>query len=376
MTTANNSLAAARALGQSIWMDYIQRSLLESGGLQQLIDSDRINGITSNPAIFESAIAKTDEYDKQIAEIVGQTPDTPAPEIFRQLAITDIGLAADILVSEYQQSRGDDGMVSIEVAPELAHDTAATVAEAKSLHRQLDRPNVMIKVPGTEAGVQAFKELTASGISVNVTLLFSLQRYQSIAEAYLQGLEQRVSQGEPIDHIASVASFFVSRVDSKVDTLLDAHSDQQQAQALMGQVAIANARASYGHYQGLVASERFQKLQHKGAMPQRLLWASTGTKNPSYSDVYYVETLLGPDTVNTLPPKTMDAFRDHGTASDQLSGKAAAANATLRQLQDLGIDLKAITDELEKEGIDGFVQAFDRLLQAIDAKSKILKKTA
>lgn len=377
MPSAKNALVEARAIGQSIWLDYIQRSLMHSGKLQELIAADQINGITSNPAIFESAIANSDEYDQQIANITSESADASSAEIFRQLALTDIADAADILLPQYEASRGDDGMVSIEVAPDLAHDADATVREARSLHAALARPNVMIKVPATTAGVSAFEQLTAEGISVNITLLFSLDRYKAIAEAYLSGLEKRVANGDPASNIASVASFFVSRVDARVDPLLEKHQDQKEAKPLQGQIAIANAKAAYLHYQSLIQSKRFDALRAAGALPQRLLWASTGTKNPDYSDVYYVEELLGPDTVNTLPPKTMDAFRDHGVAADHLSGASAAeTEAALQQLSALGIDLTNITDELEAEGIDGFAQAFTRLLDAIASKSQTLQKSA
>ena len=372
MQTHSNPLVAAKALDQSIWLDFIQRSLMESGELQRLIDNDHICGITSNPAIFENAIANSSEYDQQIRTLLGDQPAIPPLEIFKHLAISDIKAAADILKPVFDNSRGDDGMVSLEVSPTLAHDSDGTIREALELHKAVDRPNLMIKVPGTEAGVHAFEELTASGISVNVTLLFSLDRYRDIANAYITGLERRLADKAPVSAIASVASFFVSRVDSRVDARLEQHSDTSAATALLGKIAIANAKASYLHYQNTFAGSRFAALKSHGAMPQRLLWASTGTKNPEYRDVYYVEELMGPETVNTLPPKTMDSFRDHGIVEPRLLNGLSSSEALLNSLHPLNIDLAAITKDLEAEGIAGFAEAFERLLSAITEKSRHL----
>ena len=368
MTTSKNPLVLAAEQGQSLWFDFIQRSLMQSGQLKSLIDSDGISGITSNPAIFESAIANTDEYDQQIADISAADPAAAPMDIFKQLAIRDIAAAADLFAPVYQAGRGDDGMVSLEVSPDLAHDTEGTVVQARELHSALGRDNVMIKVPGTEAGVAAFEQLTAEGISVNVTLLFSVPRYREIVAAYLSGLEKRRTADKPINKIASVASFFVSRVDSAVDGQLESHTETERAQALQGKVAIANAKVAYAHYQQTFGSADFHQLQQAGALPQRLLWASTGTKNPAYSDVYYVEELIGPNTVNTLPPKTMDAFRDHGQVKNRLEQNLDAAQGTLDELADLGIDLDAITAKLEADGVSSFADAFQRLLGAIEQK--------
>jgi len=365
--TTSNPLVTAGNLGQSLWIDYIQRSMFDSGELDRYIGDDQLRGMTSNPSIFENAIANTDEYDAEIEKIVKQSPDASSMDIFKQLAVTDIGNAADAFLGVYKNSRGDDGMVSLEVSPNLAHDTQGTVTEAVELHGLLKRDNVMIKVPGTAEGITAFEELTARGISVNVTLLFSVERYKEIVQAYIRGLERRAAENKPIDKIASVASFFVSRVDTEVDKALEGHSDQASAKTIMGKVAIDNAKVAYSYYQNVFNSPQFKKLE--GAIPQRLLWASTGTKNPDYSDVYYVEELMGPNTVNTVPPKTMDAFRDHGVVENRLEQGLDKAQATLDTLSGLGIDLAAITKQLEKDGVASFSEAFDRLLSAIEAES-------
>lgn len=368
-----NPLVAASEIGQSLWLDYIQRSMFENGELDRYIGDDRLQGMTSNPAIFENAIANTNEYDVEIESIVKKTPTASAMEIFKQLAVSDIGRAADAFKQTYLDSRGDDGMVSLEVSPTLAHDTEGTIAEAVELHSRLARDNVMIKVPGTVEGVTAFEELTARGISVNVTLLFSVERYKEIVQAYIRGLERCAANDHPINKIASVASFFVSRVDSQVDSSLEAHSNQEVAKTLVGQVAIDNAKVAYSYYQNIFSSPQFAKLADQGAIPQRLLWASTGTKNPAFSDVYYVEELMGPNTVNTVPPKTMDAFRDHGVVENRLEQGLDQAQATLDKLASLGIDLGKITAKLETDGVASFSEAFDRLLTAIDTESARFK---
>ncbi len=368
-----NPLVAAVEMGQSLWLDYIQRSMIDSGELERYIRDDQLQGMTSNPSIFENAIANTNEYDAEIESILRKTPTASAMDIFKQLAVTDIGMAADAFRQTYLNSRGDDGMVSLEVSPNLAHDTQGTIAEAVELHSRLQRNNVMIKVPGTSEGVSAFEELTARGISVNVTLLFSVERYKEIVQAYIKGLERCAASGKPINKIASVASFFVSRVDVEVDSALEAHSNQDAAKKLMGQVAIDNAKVAYSYYQNIFSSPQFAALAKQGAIPQRLLWASTGTKNPAFSDVYYVEELMGPDTVNTVPPKTMDAFRDHGVVENRLQQGLDQAQSTLDTLRDLDIDLGKITAKLEADGVASFSEAFDRLLAAIDAESARFK---
>ena len=365
----SNPMVEAYAAGQSLWLDYIQRSLLD-GDLQALIKNDQVMGLTSNPAIFEQAIAKTDEYDSTIAAIGGDA-SIDNLEVFNQLAIEDIQGAADAFADTYQKTNAVDGYVSLEVTPDLAHDTAGTVAMGLDLNQRVNRPNLMIKVPGTKAGVKAFEDLTAEGVNVNVTLLFSVQRYVEIANAYIKGLERRAAAGHNVDDMASVASFFVSRVDTEVDKALD-KIGTDAAKKLQGKIAIANAKVAYGHFANLFGSEKFNKLREAGARPQRLLWASTGVKNPDYSDVMYVEELIGPETVNTLPPKTMDAFRDHGTATARLPLELNVAHQQLSDLADLGISLGNITDSLEAAGIDSFADAFNRLLQSIGDKRKRL----
>ena len=362
----SNSLAAAYEMGQSLWLDYIQKSLLD-GELQTMIKEDRVMGLTSNPAIFEQAIANTNEYDRAIQEIVASHTNLTELELFNQLAIPDIQAAADAFTDTYEETDGIDGMVSLEVAPDLAHDAKGTIEMGMDLHARVDRPNLMIKVPGTSEGVKAFEALTSLGVNVNVTLLFSVARYKEIAQAYIRGLERRVANGHSISRIASVASFFVSRVDNSADAAL-AENGSEAAKALLGKIAIANAKVAYGHFVNLFGSDQFSKLKEKGARPQRLLWASTGTKNPAYSDVIYVEELIGPDTVNTLPPKTMAAFKDHGVAESRLTHGLEQAHSDLSSLADLGISLSRITDELEADGIDSFQQAFNRLLSVLADK--------
>ena len=364
----SNPLASAYEIGQSMWLDYIQRSLLD-GDLQAMIKNDRVMGLTSNPAIFEQAIAKTDEYDQAMADIVKTNPGIQPLELFNQLAIPDIQAAADAFAGTYEETDGVDGMVSLEVTPDLAHDAAGTIAMGVELHKRVNRPNLMIKVPGTAEGVKAFEALTALGINVNVTLLFSISRYREIAQAYIRGLERRHADGHPVNRIASVASFFVSRVDVSADKALQAQGSEQAA-ALLGKIAIANAKVAYGHFVNLFGSEQFAKLSALGARPQRLLWASTGVKNPDYSDVVYVEELIGPDTVNTLPPATMEAFKDHGVAESRLTRNLDQAHKDLSALEDLGVSLNDITAELESAGITSFVEAFDRLLSVLSEKQQ------
>ncbi len=365
-----NSMVEAYAAGQSLWLDYISRSLLD-GDLQSLISNDQLMGLTSNPAIFEQAIANTDEYDENINQILTSEPEVSDLEVFNRLAIQDIQRAADAFADTYTQTNGVDGYVSLEVTPELAHDANGTVAMGLELFKRVDRPNLMIKVPGTKAGVSAFEQLTKEGVNVNVTLLFSVQRYLEIAQAYIGGLEQRAAAGQPIDNISSVASFFVSRVDSEVDKALE-QMGTAEATALKGKIAIANAKVAYGHFVNLFGSEKFGKLKEQGARAQRLLWASTGTKNPDYSDVLYVEELIGPDTVNTLPPKTMDAFRDHGVAEARLTKGLDIAHRQLSSLSKLQVPLNDITSGLETAGIQSFAEAFERLLGSIREKRQKL----
>lgn len=370
-STSANPLVNANQAGQSMWLDYIQRSMIDSGELATLISNDHIAGLTSNPSIFEQAIAKTDEYDDHIRQLVKNSPDISDLEVFNELAIKDIQSAADVFADVYKATNGNDGMVSLEVSPRLAHDTAKTVESALDLHQRVNRPNLMIKVPGTKAGISAFEQLTAAGISVNVTLLFSVTRYREIAQAYIRGLQTRSAKGLSVSGIASVASFFVSRVDTEVDKALAANGSSR-ATELLGKIAIANAKVAYGYFANLFGSEEFTALKQDGAQAQRLLWASTGTKNKDYSDVLYVEELIGPSTVNTLPPATMDAFRDHGVAEVRLTRGLPDAHSQLSALPELGISLNTITDQLEAAGVTSFEEAFDRLLASIASKRKSL----
>lgn len=368
-----NSFQQCHQQGQSLWFDFIRRDLLDGGGLQALID-DGVRGLTSNPAIFEKAIAGSSQYDAELAAYVGAGERDPAA-LFERLAIEDIRRAADLFLPMYRDSQAVDGYVSLEVSPHLSDDTDGTVADARRLWKAVDRPNLMIKVPGTPAGAEAVRQLIGEGINVNVTLLFSREAYLAVAAAYVDGLETFAAAGGDIAKVASVASFFISRIDSAVDAALDQRvaggADAALAE-LKGKVAIANAKLAYQDYQALSATPRWQALLAKGAQPQRLLWASTGTKNPAYRDVLYVETLIGPDTVNTVPPATMDAFRDHGEVAVTLTQDLDAAAAVLGALELAGIALAPITDKLVVDGLQLFVEAYDALLGAVAGKRDAL----
>lgn len=361
------------AKGQAVWLDFVDRKFLAEGGLQKLVDEDGLTGVTSNPSIFEKAMGHGDAYDAALAEFDRAHPGAPAMARYEHLAIQDIQTAADTLRPVYDRLNAKDGYVSLEVSPYLANDTDGTIAEAKKLWAAVDKPNLMIKIPGTPAGVPAIAATIDAGINVNVTLLFSIEAYKAVALAYVDGLEDRALRGEPIDRIASVASFFVSRIDSKIDDKIDARvkdgdAEAEALKAVRGKVAIANAKLAYAWYEEFIDSDRWQALAAKGAMPQRLLWASTGTKNPDYPDTLYLDTLIGKDTVNTVPPKTMDAFRDHGTAAETLTQDVDAARHTLAEAERLGLDLNGVTDTLVEEGVASFTAAFDTLLGAIAAK--------
>ncbi|HHZ88541.1 MAG TPA: transaldolase [Chromatiales bacterium] len=364
-----NPLKKLHQHGQSVWYDNIDRAMLTGGALQRMVDEEGVRGVTSNPSIFQAAISGSSDYDQSIASMLKENPTLSPRSLFFELAIEDIRAAADVLRPIYDESGGVDGMVSLEVSPDLAYDTSGTIEEARDLWRRLDRPNVMIKVPGTAEGIPAFETLTADGINVNVTLLFSVERYQECVEAYLSGLEKRVVQGRPIEHIASVASFFISRVDVAVDSALTDCEDQATASPLQGKIAIANAKLAYQFYEGVVNSERFSVLGEAGAHLQRLLWASTGTKNAAYSDVLYVETLIGKDTVNTMPPATYQNFLHHGIVATTLADDVDSAGEQVSAVSGLGVDLDAITETLEEQGVSSFEQAFTTLLEVIDTKA-------
>ncbi|MEO8197403.1 MAG: transaldolase [Thermoanaerobaculia bacterium] len=372
--TAGNPLQALSGLGQSVWLDFIRRSWLEDGTVERLIREDDLRGMTSNPAIFEKAIANGREYDAPIDAIVARGERRPLA-IYEEIAVADIRQAADLLAAVYRRTHCQDGYVSLEVSPELAEDPAGTLAEARRLWQEVDRPNLMIKVPGTRTCLPVIRTLLAEGINVNITLLFSKDAYSLVAEAYLSALEERLGKGMAVARVASVASFFISRIDTLVDKQIDARStaaapaDRARLEALKGEIAVANAKLAYALFTGLFASPRWQRLAEAGAVPQRLLWASTSAKNPAYRDVVYVEELIGRDTVNTMPPETIDAFRDHGVAKATLGEGLTEARKQLEELAVLGISLDGATDELLADGVAKFVEPFRKLLAAIAAKS-------
>ncbi|MGV8027161.1 MAG: bifunctional transaldolase/phosoglucose isomerase [Anaerolineaceae bacterium] len=360
-------VAELKKIGQFLWYDNIQRDLLKDGTIQKLIDAGMISGITSNPSIFKKAILSSVRYQFSLKTMAwaGWT----AAAIYEQLAVEDIREAADLLLACYTKTNGQDGYISLEVDPELANDTQATIADAQRLWKMVDRPNLMVKIPATEAGIPAIRASIAAGINVNVTLIFSVKRYQAVIEAFLSGLEDRVNQGLPVQGIASVASFFVSRFDTKIDAKLET-LQAQEGQDLFGKAAIANAKLAYREYQTAFSNSRFQSLKKKGAQIQRPLWASTSTKNPAYRDVLYVEELIGPDTVNTVPPATLDAFFEHGVVRDRLSVPSSAEDNIVQKLAAQGIDLEQIAQELEVEGVQQFQDAFREMVQALDEQRK------
>ena len=365
--STSNPLVRLGELGQSPWYDYITRDLVTTGELARLIAEDGLRGMTSNPTIFEKAIGGSRHYDDEIRSLTDA--GRGAQEIFEHLAVSDVRSACDAFAPVHQATGGQDGLVSLEVSPALARDTAGTIHEAERLWQALDRPNAMIKIPGTAEGLPAIAHCIAAGISVNVTLLFSVERYGEVIEAFLEGLDRRSAAGLPLGPIASVASFFVSRVDGKVDPLLDRLGDPE---ALRGRIAIANACAAYRLFEWSLGTPRWERLSRAGARPQRPLWASTSTKDPRYTDVHYVEALIGPRTVNTLPPETFAAYRDHGQPAVRIQEGVAAAPALLKALAGLGIDLQAVTRELEADGVAKFAASYASLLAGIDAKAGAL----
>jgi transaldolase len=367
-TRQNNSLKQLGTLGQSIWLDYIRRDLIASGGLRRMIEEDGIQGVTSNPSIFEKAIAESHIYDQDIRATALKEKNIEA--IYETLSQRDVQNAADEFRSVYEKTDGKDGYVSLEVNPHLAYDTKGTIEEARRFWIALNRPNVFIKVPATADGLPAIQQLISEGINVNVTLLFGLPRYRRVAEAYIAGIEARVAQGKPVKYVASVASFFVSRIDTLVDHLVEKFIEPsgektEIAKKVRGQVAIASAKAAYQIYKEIFGSDRFRKLAAKGARVQRLLWASTGTKNPDYGDVKYVEALIGADTVNTAPLETLDAYRDHGEPKTRLEQDVKEARWVLEQLPELGIRIDIMTQQLEDEGVEKFNEPFDKLMEAL-----------
>jgi transaldolase / glucose-6-phosphate isomerase len=368
-------VAALKQYGQSVWLDYIRRSLIAQGELKRLVDEDGLTGVTSNPAIFEKAIDGSDDYRSAIEEI-SKDPGIAAKDVFEILAVKDIQDAADVLRPVYDQTKSHDGYVSLEVAPDLANDTAGTLDEARRLWKAVGRPNVMIKVPATPEGIPAIRTLLSEGINVNVTLLFARKAYEAVAWAFIEGLEARAAKGQSVAGIASVASFFVSRIDSAVDAQLEnllktaTGPDKVRPLGLLGKVAIANAKLAYQSYKKIFSGPRWDALKSKGAQTQRVLWASTGTKNPRYLDVMYVEELIGPDTVNTVPPETLSAFRDHGRSRPSLEEDVSGAMDTLEALEKSGISLEKVTDELLADGLKKFVEPFTKLLKAVERRCR------
>src|SRR5690349_21234921 len=369
-----NPVKALETHGQAVWLDFLARGFVAKGDLKGLIETDGVKGVTSNPSIFEKAIGSSDEYDAPIGKALRRR-DRPVADLFEQLAVEDIQNAADVLRPVYDRLDGNDGFVSLEVSPYLAMDTKGTIAEAKRLWKDVHRKNLMVKVPATPEGLPAIEKLTGEGISINITLLFSQDVYRDVVEAYLKGLEKYVSKGGDPSHVASVASFFVSRIDTMVDKQLDEKiakandpSEKERLAALKGKIAIANAKLAYQDYTKLFSGARWEKLAAKGAKPQRLLWASTGTKNKDYSDVLYVEELIGPDTVNTMPPATLEAFRDHGKLRDSLEENVEDARRVLDELERSGVSLDAITADLVVDGVKLFADAADKLYGAVASK--------
>jgi len=372
---AENNIKALLTEGQSVWQDDISRQMLQSGALKEHIDQIGIRGVTSNPTIFQKAIAGGTAYDEDIKRLLGEGKN--AAEIFQTVAVKDIQDACDLFRPIYDESGGEDGFVSIEVLPSLARDTQGTIDNARTLWNAVNRPNLMVKVPGTDEGVPAVQQLLAEGININITLLFSLRNYEQVARAYIQALQARQDAGLPIDRLASVASFFVSRVDTLADKKLDekqASADGQTdlIQSLKGKVAVANAKLAYQKFEELFGSEAFKALADAGAKVQRPLWASTGTKNKAYSDVLYVDTLIGPHTINTMPIATMEAFLNHGTVKRTVDSDYAGAQKVIDDLASVGISIDDITSQLEDDGIDAFIKSYDELLEGVESKRKEL----
>jgi len=369
----NNPLKKLESLGQSIWLDYIRRDLIIGGELRHLIEEDGLRGITSNPSIFEKAIAESNIYDSDIHDMALGKKNVN--EIYEVLSQRDVQNAADEFRQVYEKTDGKDGFVSLEVNPHLAYDTYGTIEEARRLWTELNRPNVLIKIPATENGLHAIRQLISDGININVTLLFGLPRYRQVTEAYISGLELRLAQGKPVKQIASVASFFLSRIDSLLDPMImkfivPGGGKTEIAEKVKGQVAVASAKEAYQIYKKIFDSDRFKKLIEKGASVQRLLWASTSTKNPDYSDLKYIEPLIGLDTVSTVPPEVIDAYRDHGNPKLSLEQDVDEARGILDRLPEFGINIDSVTQQLEDEGVKKFNEPFDKLIQVLTKKSQ------
>lgn len=359
-----NNVKSIHDYGQSIWLDFFDREIMNNGVLQKLIDEDGLSGITSNPSIFEKAINGSSSYDEDIRKFAGEQKSNE--EIFFGLAVNDIKRAADILKPVYEKAKGLDGFVSLEVSPLLANNTEGSIKQAMQLWKAVNRENLMIKIPGTAEGLPAIRKCISEGVNINITLLFGLDRYREVTNAYISGLEDRLKANQTIEHIASVASFFLSRIDVLIDPILK----EKKLDKLVGEVAIAYAKKAYEIYKEVFFSDRFKNLEKEGAKKQKVLWASTSSKDPSFSDVKYVEALIGADTINTLPIETIDAFRDHGKAANLLENNLLKSAQLLQQLKDNGINIDDITQKLEEQGIEKFNKAYDALLKAIDSKRK------
>ena len=366
-----NRLLEIEALGQSVWLDNLTRQLLDDGELSGLIENDGLSGVTSNPSIFEKGIGHSDRYDDAIRELARKTDDPQ--EVFEQLAYRDIRDAADLLRPIFEETKGQDGYVSFELPASLAHDADGSVAAAQKHQPAIDRANVLIKVPGTEAGVRALEQLTDLGVNVNVTLLFAVSRYEEIAEAFIRGLERRVERGDPVDRSASVASFFVSRVDTKIDAELERLGRPE----LRGRAAVANAKIAYESFRRLFSGPRWERLAAEGANVQRPLWASTSTKNPDYPDTLYVDELIGPDTVNTMPDETLAAARDHATPARTVDRDLEGAHATMQAVREAGVNVDAVVlDQLVREGVEAFSNAYESLVGTLEQKAHALAPAA
>jgi transaldolase/glucose-6-phosphate isomerase len=367
-----NPLKQLEVCGQSVWLDYLKRSLIENGKLRTLIERDGLKGVTSNPSIFEKAIGETDEYADALKQFQA-VADHSISAIYEHLAIADIRAAADVLRPVYEQTQGRDGYISLECSPYLANDTEATVSEARRLWAAAERPNLMVKVPATPAGIPAIRQLTGCGLNINITLLFSVNVYEQVVEAYISGLEDLARAGGDLSKIGSVASIFVSRIDTAIDKRLDKLGDRRVTDRFRGKVAIANAKLAYAGYKALFSNARWQLLAASGAKTQRVLWASTSTKDPAYKDTMYVEALVGRDTVDTIPPATMDAFRHHGKVTpDVIEQDVAGARAMLAELEQHGVSLKEVTEKLVAEGVHQFADAFDKLFGIIARRRGML----
>jgi transaldolase len=360
-----SNLHKLSALGQSVWIDYLSREMLQTGKLERMMEEDAVVGVTSNPTIFQKAISQGDRYDTQLKELL-ESGETDPKEIFLQLSSRDIADACDLLRKVWDEGRGLDGYVSWEVDPTLAYDRDGTIAEARRLHDWIDRPNLYVKIPATEPGLGAIEEMIASGRSINVTLIFSLDRHKAVMEAYIRGVERLVEEGGDPATVHSVASFFVSRVDTEADRRLDEIGGE--AAKLKGKLAIANAKLAYQNYLATFSGQRWDALAQKGATKQRCLWASTSTKNPEYRDVVYVEELIGPETVNTMPEETIEAFQDHGNVAETLTQAVDEARKLFDDLRDVGIDYDDVSETLEREGVQKFADSFEELLDGIKAK--------